>query len=54
MRLYDWTPDQIASMTPFQQLYAAGIDPDEGTMGTVQFDTMEDYIKWAKTRSQLT
>lgn len=45
---YGWTVQQIADMTPFQQLQMLSETEIEGP--TVSFQTYDDYKKWLAER----
>lgn len=48
MLAYRWTVEQIANMTPHQQLVAlAGIQSDDNPLNeTREFDNYDDYLDW--------
>lgn len=46
-RLYKYTFDEIASMTPFQQLCLHS--PDK-VSEVLYFETMEEYLEWSRNR----
>ena len=41
---YKYTPEQIASMNPFQQLALLNVKEEEATLA--HFETMEEYLHW--------
>jgi hypothetical protein len=45
-RIYKYTPEQIADMTPYQQMSLLEDDEEQPDSGPLSFDTPEDFLAW--------
>lgn len=47
-KLYKYTPQEIAAMTPYQQIMMLGGDDDDPDDNIMHFDDWEDYQTWLR------